>query len=58
VECAFSVIWCCLSYASKDEQVVDELEGTIEKPYCFENMEVGSFVLNVVSLEKTKCKEL
>jgi hypothetical protein len=47
-----------LSYASKDEQVVDELEGTIEKPYCFENMEVGSFVLNVVSLEKTKCKEL
>jgi hypothetical protein len=28
--------------ASKGERVVGELEGTIRKPYYFENVEVGS----------------
>jgi hypothetical protein len=32
VECAFSVVWCCLGYALKGERVVEKLEGTIGKP--------------------------
>jgi hypothetical protein len=47
-----------LGYASKGEQGGGVLEGTIGKPYYLENIEVGSFVLNVVSLERTKYNEL
>jgi hypothetical protein len=56
VECAFLVVWCCLVYALKCERVVGELEGIIGKLYCIENMEVGSFLFNVVSLERAECK--
>jgi hypothetical protein len=55
---AFQVVWCCMGYTSKGERVIGELEGTIGKPYFFENVEVGSFVCNVVSLERPKCEEL
>jgi len=46
-----------MGYASKDERVVGELEGTIGTPYCFENVEVGCSVFNVVSLERTERKK-
>jgi hypothetical protein len=39
-------------------QGVSELEGTIGKPYCFVNMEVGSFLFNVMSLKRAERKEL
>jgi hypothetical protein len=58
VEYAFPVVLCCIGYASKGERVVDELEGTIGKLYSFENVEVGSFVSIVVSLERAECKVL
>jgi hypothetical protein len=32
------------------------LEGTIETLYCFKNMEAGSFVINVMSLERVNAK--
>jgi hypothetical protein len=38
-------------------QSVSELKGTIGKPYCFVNMKIGSFVFNVVSLERVERKE-
>jgi hypothetical protein len=48
MEFTFPVIWCCMGYASKGEKIVGELEETIGTLYCFGNVEVGSFVFNVV----------
>jgi hypothetical protein len=47
-----------MGYASKDERVVGELEGTIGTPYCFENVEVGCSVFNVVSLGENGTQEI
>jgi hypothetical protein len=47
-----------MGYASKGERVVGELVGTIGTLYFFENVEVGSFVFNVVYLMRAKRKEL
>jgi hypothetical protein len=55
---AFPVVWCCMGYASEGERVVGELEMTKGTPYCFENVEIGTFVFNMVYLERAKCKEL
>jgi hypothetical protein len=46
-----------MGYASKGERVVGEFESTIGTPYCFGSVEVGSFVFNVVYLERIECKE-
>ena len=54
----FPVVWCCMGYALKGGRVVGELEGTIEILYCFGNVEVGSFMFNVVYLERAEHKEL
>ena len=53
----FSVVLACMDYALKGEIVVGKLERTIGTPYCFESVEVDSFVFNVVYLERAKCKE-
>jgi hypothetical protein len=45
-----------MGYASKGERVVGEFESTIGTPYCFGSVEVGSFVFNVVYLERIECK--
>jgi hypothetical protein len=58
MEFASTVVWCCMGYASKGERVVGELVGTIGTLYFFENVEVGSFVFNVVYLMRAKRKEL
>jgi hypothetical protein len=58
MELAFPVVWCCRGYALKGERVVGKLEGTIKTLYCFGNVEVGSFVFNVVYLERVENKEL
>jgi hypothetical protein len=47
-----------MDYPSKGERVVGELKKTIGTPYCIGSMEVGSFVFNVVYLERVECKEL
>jgi hypothetical protein len=52
----FSAVSCCMGYAMKGERVVGELEGTIGTPYYFKNVLVGSFVFNVVYLERGECK--
>jgi hypothetical protein len=57
VECDFSAIWCWLGYASKGEWFVAKLEGTIGNLSCFANLEVSSFVFNVVSLGRAERKE-
>jgi hypothetical protein len=44
--------------ALKGERVVSKLEGIIGTLYCFGNVKVGSFVFNVVYLERVNCKEL
>jgi len=58
MELAFPVVWCCRGYALKGERVVGKLEGTIKTLYCFGNVEVGSFVFNVVYLERVENKEI
>jgi len=58
VEYIFPIVWRCMGYASKDERVVGELEGTIGTPYCFENVEVGCSVFNVVSLGENGTQEI
>jgi hypothetical protein len=50
-------VWCCIGYSSTGERV-GELERTIGTPCCFESVEVGSFVFNVVYLERAERKEL
>jgi hypothetical protein len=47
-----------MSYVLKGERIVGELERTNGTIFCFGNVEVGSFVFNVVYLETAKCKEL
>lgn len=34
MQCTSSVVWSCLGYALKGEQVVGKLERTIGKPYA------------------------
>jgi hypothetical protein len=57
-EVLFPVVWCCMGYASKGEEVVGELERTIGTPFCFGIVEVGFFAFNVVFLERMEHKEL
>jgi hypothetical protein len=45
-----------MGYASKGDRIVRELERTIRTLYCFGSVEVGSFVFNVVYLERMEHK--
>jgi hypothetical protein len=58
MEFAFSVFGGCMGYYSKSERFVGELERTIGTPKCFGTIEVDSFLLNMVYLERNDCKEL
>lgn len=49
--------WCCVGYASKGERVVGELEGANGQPYVGVDLENGSIVFDVVSMEGTKCTQ-
>jgi hypothetical protein len=54
MEFVFTVVWCFMDYASKGERVVVEFEKTIRTPNCFGNMEVSSFVFNVMYLKRAE----
>jgi hypothetical protein len=58
MELTFLTIWGCMGYASKGERFVGELMGTIGTMQCFKIVEIGSFMSNVMYLEKKECKEL
>jgi hypothetical protein len=57
MEFAFPDVWYCRSYASEGERV-GELERTKRTLECFESVEVGSIVFNVVYLETAERKKL
>jgi hypothetical protein len=50
-------LFCVVGYASKGEQVVGELEGANGQSYVGADLENGSIVFDVVSMEGTKCTQ-
>lgn len=54
----FLVVWGSMGYALKGERFVGVLEGTIGTTQCFGIVEVGSFMFNVVYLERKERNEL
>jgi hypothetical protein len=50
-----AAIWCCVGYASFGDRYVGELEGAKGLPVVSADLENGSVVIDVVSMEGTEC---
>jgi hypothetical protein len=57
VEYDFAAVWCCVGYASFGDRYVGELEGAKGQLVVGADVENGSVVFDVVSMEGTECTQ-
>jgi hypothetical protein len=57
VEYDIAVVWCCVGNVAIGERDVRELEGAKGQPVVGADLENGSVVFDVVSIEGTECTQ-